>query len=460
MKKTRQHVSAMQEAINAWTLARKNSAEAAKELGIPRTTLYDRVQAAKSHGIEPTVEMPVDEKEKPTWRVVETENEARIWSVGDSVLTVNDAIAKAGFDLKLWEIVEKKANSWPTSMKLATGSRKDGTHNEEPHQIWNWQITVKLRRKAPKGVQLGIQDLLKDLRDQPLKFPAVPKRKKMRDPHLLEISLYDAHFGKLCWGEETGTDYDLKIAESDYLAAVDDLLVLVDGYDIERVVLPVGNDFFQVNNWLGTTARGTQVDSTDDRFQKVFRCGARAIQHAVMRCREFASVEMPWIPGNHDPETSWYLTEYLSAVFAGDDRVRISNGPLHRKYMQYGTTLLGYAHGDTPKIERLPSLMASDVPQAWAASTWRAWRCGHLHAKKKIEFVTTGDTFAGVRIDILPSISGTDKWHYDHGFIRNPRAAEAWLWSRKRGYTGQFSVATRSQQSDWQDRQEPIILVA
>jgi hypothetical protein len=29
--------------------------------------------------------------------------------------------------------------------------------------------------------------------------------------------LTDAHFGKLAWGEETGSDYDLKIAEQMYL---------------------------------------------------------------------------------------------------------------------------------------------------------------------------------------------------------------------------------------------------
>jgi hypothetical protein len=39
----------------------------------------------------------------------------------------------------------------------------------------------------------------------------------LRDDPLNQYVLTDAHFGKLAWGEETGSDYDLKIAEQMYL---------------------------------------------------------------------------------------------------------------------------------------------------------------------------------------------------------------------------------------------------
>ncbi len=45
---------------------------------------------------------------------------------------------------------------------------------------------------------------------------------------------------------------------------------------------------------------------------------------------------------------------------------------------------------------------------------------------------------------VLPSLSGTDKWHYENGFVNNLRTAEASLWNRGSGYTGSFSVESRS----------------
>jgi hypothetical protein len=46
----------------------------------------------------------------------------------------------------------------------------------------------------------------------------------MDSKYLLEVALMDVHFGMLAWGKETGTDYDIDIAEELFLYAVQDLL--------------------------------------------------------------------------------------------------------------------------------------------------------------------------------------------------------------------------------------------
>jgi hypothetical protein len=384
-----------------------------------------------------------DKEAAEEFQVTDAGDTAVVWSVGASVRTVEDALAKAEIDLREWEVVKKTINSWPTSMKVKDA---DG---EKPLRVWNWQIKLELRRRVPKPVAAAVRELLDELRKKPIQHSAV-RRIKHRHMHLLEISLYDAHFGKRCWGAETGENYDLEIAKSDYAQAVDDLLARIEGWDVEKVILPIGNDFFHADNWQSTTAHGTHVDSVDDRFQRVFKVGCRAVEYAVRRAREAADVEVLWIPGNHDPSTSYYLCEWVAAVFAGDKHVQVDNGARSRKYRQYGATLLGYTHGDPVhqvKHGRLPLVMATDEPQAWAATTYRAWRCGHFHKRASFDF-TSSDTFNGVRVDILPSISGTDKWHYEHGFVNNVRTAEAWLWSKEQGYVGHFSVLTASERKD------------
>lgn len=374
-------------------------------------------------------------KPKPSWKVEDNGDTAQIWSVGSAVRTVEDALAKAEIDTRIWEVTRSKINSWPTTMKLRDG---DGDRVE---QAFNWQVTVELKRRAPKPITDAIQELLADFRKSPPKLPKV-KRRKVKDPHMLELALFDAHFGKLCWGAETGTDYDLRIAERVYVDAFDDLLARIAGYEIEKVLIPIGNDMFQVDNWQGTTAHGTVVDSVDDRFQKVFRAGCRALTHAIERAREIAPVECVWVPGNHDTSTSWYLVEWLGARFHADASVTLDNGPSPRKYHEYGVTLLGFTHGRDEKMNDLPLIMAAEQPEAWSRTTHHEIHVGHWHKKKELRHLA-GDEFGGVRVRVIPPLSGTDKWHHERGYVKNRRAAEAYLWSREHGYTGHFSVSVR-----------------
>jgi hypothetical protein len=55
----------------------------------------------------------------------------------------------------------------------------------------------------------------------------------------------------------------------------------------------------------------------------------------------------------------------------------------------------------------------------------------------------SADTFGSVRVRVLPSLSGTDAWHYRKGYVGSMRAAEAYLWSYDDGYAGHFSASAR-----------------
>ncbi len=300
--------------------------------------------------------------------------------IGNEITTVDQLIESAKIDLAIWDVSEVSVNSWEVAGKKSNG--QDEFSRWQPETLWKTplrQIKAKLKRKAPKHIQDTIKDLLSGVPAFKGKFP---KRKPRSDSHMLEISLYDAHFGKLCWSAETGVDYDLKIAASDYTHAVDDLLKMVTGFSIEKVVFPVGHDFFQVDNWSGTTTAGTSVDSTDDRFQKVFRAGYEAVKEAILKCAEVAEVEVLWVPGNHDQSTSWYLTEMLRQLFRDTNRVTVDNSFMTRKYRLYGISLVGYDHGEGMALEKLPLIMATEKPDLWAKSVYRHYRVGHFTRRR------------------------------------------------------------------------------
>ena len=137
-------------------------------------------------------------------------------------------------------------------------------------------------------MQEAMLELIERMKQHAPRLPRV-KHAKNRNPHLLEIALFDSHFGKLAWALETGTNYDLRISEQVYLKAVQDLLAKSSHYNIAKIVLPIGQDFFHVNNASNQTANGTPQD-VDGRLKKVFKVGCEAVVKAVLYCREIAPV--------------------------------------------------------------------------------------------------------------------------------------------------------------------------
>lgn len=256
--------------------------------------------------------------------------------------------------------------------------------------------------------------------------------------HLLEIAPVDLHVGKLSWGEETGHDYDIRIAEQVFTDAIDEILERARRDPLEQIILVVGNDLLQSDNLAGTTTAGTYVD-TDTRYIKAFRRAVAINRWAIRRCAGVAPVVVKIIPGNHDRLTAFHVGDVLSAAFESDPSVTIDNSPKLRKYHRYGASLLGWTHGSEEKPTDLPLIMAQEEPKAWSETTHREWHVGHLHRSKETRY-TAGDSFNGVRVRILPSLCGPDAWHYMRGFVHERRACEAYIWNRTHGYSGHYSV--------------------
>ena len=302
-------------------------------------------------------------------------------------------------------------------------------------EIKKWQNKADQRETVR---QIG-DEILADIRREAKSSPDKPRIKisREKDNHLLEIAPVDLHVGKLAWGEETGTDYDIRIAERVFTAAIDDILERTKSYQITQIVFPVGNDLLQVDSPANTTTAGTYVD-TDSRYIKSFRRARSITSWAIREMAKRAPVLVPIVPGNHDRITAFHLGEVLEAEFSDVPFVAIDNRPLLRKYHKFGTNLLGWTHGSEEKPADLPLLMANECPEWWSTTEHREWHVGHLHRSKETRY-TAGDSFQGVRVRILPSLCAPDAWHYSKGFVHERRACEAYLYSYDTGYAGHFS---------------------
>lgn len=339
-----------------------------------------------------------------------------------NIQTLEQALEASEVDLNIWKVDRHVINSW----EVTTGDGRCYT---------NYQVKVWLKRHSDEApLQTALEGLCDELRT--LK-PDHPKSSPSGD-HLLEIAIFDHHFGKLAWREETESDYDLKIARHLFLNAVARLLGRAEGFGFDKILFPLGNDFLNVNGPENATVAGTPQD-VDGRYPKLFTVAKLAFIEAVQMCLEKAPVEVIWVGSNHDVTASYALAQVVDAYFHNTDAVSVKAGANPRKFVKHGKCLLGFTHGDDEKMADLPLIMATTCPEDWAQTTHREWHIGHYHKKKETRFVA-GDTWNGVAVRILPSLSGTDAWHHRKGYCNNKRAAEAYLWHPEEGYAGHLSV--------------------
>jgi len=347
-----------------------------------------------------------------------------------NIRTLEDALRISRVDLKTWEVERHVINSW----EVTIGRRNN--NGEHPDTYTNYQVKVWLRRKTPTPMEVSIESLLARL--QGLSRPAkrLP-RPSSKARFMLEVSLFDAHFGLLAWKRETGDNYDLDVAEDSYEQTMEDLLTKTSGSQPEKILLPFGNDFFHVNNPEGVTPNAHNILDVDGRLPKVFETGERALIRAVNRCLKIAPVHILWIPGNHDPQTSYFLCRVLKAHFHANPNVFVDVDPPPRKYVNFGINLIGFTHGNEEKHGDLPTIMANEQRGIWGRMRHCEWHLGHRHKRAETRY-SAGDTFGGVQVKTIPSISGTDAWHFKKGYVKGQRMAEAFLWDYDRGLVATY----------------------
>lgn len=249
----------------------------------------------------------------------------------------------------------------------------------------------------------------------------------------LEISRFDLHFGKLIWGEETGgTNYDSKIAKELYLESGQYLMNEAKRIcKIDKILLPLGNDFFNSDNNLPfpTTTNGT-AQQDDLRWQKTFRQGRQLITDDINYLNQFAPIDMKMIQGNHDTQKSFYLGDALECLFLHNKNVNIDNNANYQKYWSYGNLLLGFTH-DSSNLHRLTTTMQFDRPDLWFNSKFREWHLGHIHHTKKLEILTEED-MQGITVRFLRTLMPTDGWENAQKYKSN-KGAEGFIWSKDKG---------------------------
>lgn len=362
------------------------------------------------------------------------------------IKTKEDLIEVAEIDITKWNIISYEVTTWE-------GYRKDKKVNLE----WEkgiatgfvddkgklvtetlYRVNIKLSpRKMDNDLGLQKAALIDELRAySPIvksKFSYISEERSC----LLEICVHDLHLGSLSWGEESGEDYDLKIAEKRFKDSVNELLKRVNLSQVEKILLPIGNDLMNIDNKNNATVNGTVVD-TDCRFMKMIKVARRIVIEVIDELALIAPVDIVIVPGNHDSTVSFMLGEILDAFYFNNENVTVFNSPKPRKYYRYGLVGLQLTHGDEEKHEALGMIFANQEPNIWASTKYRFCQLGHFHKNKKINYVSV-DEHPGFQIQILPTLSSATAWADKKGYS-SLKQAKAFLFDKEKGQIGEFTT--------------------
>lgn len=197
----------------------------------------------------------------------------------------------------------------------------------------------------------------------------------------------DPHFGMYAWGQETGADFDLKIAERLTKSAVDNLVLRAPSAS-SALLIVLGDLIHSDTKQNRTEASGHPLD-VDTRWSRVMGVALRTLVYSITALlRRHRRVTVRLCEGNHDPQAAFSIALALNEHFRNERRVKLDLSPANYWFYGFGKNCIGATHGHKCKTAKLPAVMASYVPKLWGQSIerGRVFYQGHLHHRKTEEF--------------------------------------------------------------------------
>jgi len=218
----------------------------------------------------------------------------------------------------------------------------------------------------------------------------------------------DMHLGQYAWKEETGKDVNVNTVYSNTLKA-HQLLQQTTPKSKKAIVLDLG-DTMHSSNDANRTKSGNELD-VDTRhaliFQKLVDLKIAIIDSAL---EKHEAVKYVVVPGNHSDLIGHYLVAMLSAYYRNEPRFEVDKSAAMHKYYRHGkAVLLGFHHGHSTKLAKLPEVMVWDRKEDISDTTYRYWLTGHVHQQKVIDNPIC-------QIESFRNLTPNDAWASGAGF--------------------------------------------
>lgn len=247
------------------------------------------------------------------------------------------------------------------------------------------------------------------------------------------LNIGDAHIGMLAHKDETGANFDLKIAKAEILQAAFDLIDMAP--DCERMVINDLGDGTHYENMKAMTERsGHQLDF-DGRFGKMIDAYLDIMESIIEKAlRKADTVDVIINQGNHSETNDYWAARHFRRLYSrlGNNRVNVLHNESPFIAYRMGKTLVLVHHGHKVKPETLRQIMSTDFAIDWGETEYRYIDGGHIHHFSAKEL-------GGAEWCSFNNLAPMDKHAHDGGW-RSKQAMTLVLRSRTYGDQGRLKM--------------------
>lgn len=213
---------------------------------------------------------------------------------------------------------------------------------------------------------------------------AVAKPKKQNADLMNLYILTDFHLGMYSWKEETGNDWDARIAENmlvDWIAHS-----IRNAPPADTAVFAQLGDFLHFDGLEAVTPTSAHSLDADTRFAKMVRIAIRSCRRIIRELlTKHQAVHVLMAEGNHDIASSAWLRETFWAFYEDEPRVTVDRSPNPFYCYEFGKTSLFFHHGHKRKPNNVDDVFAAQYREIFGRTSHSYAHLGHMHHDKVFE---------------------------------------------------------------------------
>jgi len=330
-------------------------------------------------------------------------------------------------------LAEKFNTTTETILKIKSKLKQSNTLPDlsswEIKQVWQSPKGNSILY-TPKQNRLDIEDFTRAFKDFletfQVKTPEpIVYREDVKDlTHV--VCLMDTHLGRQSFKDYTNDENNLATQLSEFSKIVTEILKDIPLHRVKEIILPIGNDFFNVDNIYLQTTKGTPQNNTSDLYS-TFKIGLDLIANLIVELSFIAPVKVIHVPGNHDRMTSSFFALSIQKIFENSKVVTVDARPIERKYYKIGNTLLGLAHGEL-KPEEYAKLLPFEGKEYFSSCKFYEYLLGDKHHEKYYQ-----RELDGVVVRHLSGLTRKDVWTYHEGYTTSIRRGYSILYHETEG---------------------------
>jgi hypothetical protein len=189
----------------------------------------------------------------------------------------------------------------------------------------------------------------------------------------------DYHLSMLSHSEETGADWDLKIAERTLLAWF--AQAIAQAPNSEVAVFAQLSDLLHADGLEPLTPASKHVLDVDTRFYKVVRTVIRLLRQIIdMLLVKHQRLHLIMADANHDPVSQIWLREWLAVLYENEPRITVDRSPSPYNAFEFGKVALFFHHGHKRKVGNVSEVFAAQFREMFGRTKYAYAHTGHLHS--------------------------------------------------------------------------------